>query len=212
MKPNNAAGELCSWMESAEPERIFDSRTVARLEQFYPLSSQPYHEPVFSFPLLTPWACGKLIEAANEAGEWRSQPGDHYPGEECRLSDISAKLDHHFRISFCALANTFLAERYVKYRIAPHTMVSPFLIHYRAGEGVQEMDVHHDGESEITFSIPLRNDHKGCELKFALAPGAGWSGAVGEALCFPGGPTHEHYVTPITEGERYSLTIWTRGV
>ena len=211
MKPNNPAGELCSWMESAEPERVFDAEAIARINPSHE-AQPPRYEPVFSFQFMTQWACEKLIEAAEDSGEWKRQEGDQYPGEECRFADISAKLDHHFRLAFCAIANTYLAEHYVKYRIAPHTMESPFLIRYRAGEGIQEMDVHNDGLSEVTFSIPLRNAHKGCGLKFALAPELGKKGGVGEALCFPGGPTHEHYVTPITEGERYSLTIWTRGV
>lgn len=214
MKPNNAAGEICNWINSAEPSRVFSMEAALRLRMAQQ-GKAPKHEPVFCFPLLTRWACDKLIEAANIADEWRPPVGDYYPGDEVKFSDISAVLDSYFRTAFCAIANTYLAERYIKYRIRPDTIESPFLLRYRAGVGVQEMHVHNDGLSEITFSIPLNEEYKGSGLHFALAPveglEEGWH-AVGEALCFPGGPTHEHYVPPITEGTRYALTIWTRGV
>lgn len=214
MKPNNAAGEIASWINSAEPTRVFSMEAALRLRMAQE-PKEPKAEQVFCFPLLTRWGCEKIIEAAETAGEWRRSEGDAYPGEEMKFSDISTLFDSYFRIAFCAIANTYLAERYVKYRITPDTMESPFIVKYTAGEGIQEMDVHNDGLSEITFSIPLNEEYQGSGLHFALAevPGLeeGWH-AVGEALCFPGGPTHEHYVPPITSGTRYSLTIWTRGV
>lgn len=214
MKPNNPAGEISSWINSAEPSRVFAMEPLLRAKMQHLQFPTPTYEPVFCFPLLTPWACLKLIEAAVEADAWAAPPGDPYPGDEVKLSDISLQLDHSFKLAFCYMANTYLAERYVKYRIAPHTIESAFIIRYRAGQGVQELGVHHDGQSEITFSIPLNDEFEGSGLFFALAPGLpdGWLGNAGDCLCFPGGPTHEHYVKSITEGERYSLTIWTKGV
>lgn len=217
MRENLQAAEILRWLDEGKEAKVFTMPSVVRMFEKPAERSldQLTHEPVFSFGLLTEWACQKLIEAALTTNEWGSEEGDLYPGDEVRLSTISERLDRYFAVAFCAAANSHLAERYAKYRIAPHTISSAFIIRYRAGQGIQELDVHHDGESEMTFSIPLNADYTGSGLFFATAPELGpegWQGAPGECLCFPGGPTHEHYVKPIESGERYSLTIWTKGV
>lgn len=217
MRENLQAAEIIRCLDEGKEAKVFTMPSAARLfEKVEPRSlEQLTHEPVFSFGLLTEWTCQKLIEAALTADQWGSEEGDPYPGDEVRLSTISERLDRYFAVAFCAVANSYLAERYAKYRIAPHTITSAFIIRYRAGQGVQELDVHHDGQSEVTFSIPLNEDYTGSGLHFATAPGLppeGWRSEPGECLCFPGGPSHEHYVKPIESGERYSLTIWTKGV
>lgn len=216
-RENLQAAEIIRALDEGQDAKVFSIPAALRMFE-KPVErtiEELTYEPVFSFPLLTEWTCDKLIEASLTANKWASEEGDNYPGDEVRLHQISPKLERYFAVAFCAAANSYLAERYAKYRIAPNTITGAFIIRYRAGVGVQELGVHHDGMSAMTFSIPLNSGYTGSGLFFATAPELGpegWQGEPGECLCFPGGPTHEHYVKPIESGERYSLTIWTEGV
>lgn len=207
---NPAAGRLCDLLQSTTPELLFDAGLIRAMGEQLP--DIPW-DLVFQFNLLTPLACQLLIEAVEATTEWHALPGDDYAADECRLFDFAPALDQLFRECFCALVNPLLSQHYAKYQITPDSMEPPFVIRYVEGSGVQDMDVHSDGMSLVTFSVPLNDGFTGSGLFFARDPGLpdGFTGPPGRALCFPGGPTHEHYVPPITSGRRYTLTIWTRG-
>ena len=72
-----------------------------------------------------------------------------------------------------------------------------------------KLDLHHD-DSFVSASVKLNDDYIGAELKF---PKQGFSNAaipVGGILVWPSNITHPHKCTNLIEGEKYSLTIWTK--
>lgn len=181
---------------------------------FRPLvEPRPLHisnQYVFTFPALSPDFCQMLIDAAEQAKAWASVEGDPYPGRETRLSDISPVFDELFRKVWAAVVNPWLAEVYPRYTTSADKIETPFIIKQTPVD--PGMDTHFDEVSDVTFSIPLSGDWEGRGLTFPNRSDVpDFSGPVGTALCFPGGPTHAHRVPPISEGHRYSLTIWTRG-
>ena len=72
-----------------------------------------------------------------------------------------------------------------------------------------KLALHHDS-SHVTGSVKLNKNYKGGELFF---PRQGVSNAdipVGKLLLFPGQVTHPHECVELTEGTKYSLTIWSQ--
>lgn len=194
--------------------RMLSSGEAFQREAFWPLAEpQTFlisNQYVFTFPALSAEFCQALMVASENAKVWASVEGDPYPGRETRLVDLSSGLDFLFRKVWAAVANPWLAKYYPKYTTTAEQIESPFIVKQLPGD--PGMDTHFDEVSDVTFSIPLTGGWEGEGLTF---PGRSdcppFKGPVGTALCFPGGPTHAHRVPPITSGERYSLTIWTRG-
>lgn len=71
------------------------------------------------------------------------------------------------------------------------------------------LKLHHD-DSFITGSVKLNNDYKGAELVFPKKNFSNKNIEVGDLIIWPSNITHLHCSTELLEGEKYSLTIWTR--
>ena len=148
--------------------------------------------------------CQRLIEIAEQNAEWKSLPNDTYPAQEIRLKELNIyqELEEHW-------------QKHVKPIIEPYwnPMVvegvrDAFMLKYST-DSQTKLALHHDS-SHVTGSVKLNKNYKGGELFF---PRQGISNAdipVGILLLFPGQVTHPHECVELTEGTKYSLTIWSQ--
>jgi hypothetical protein len=67
----------------------------------------------------------------------------------------------------------------------------------------------HVDDSYISGSIKLNNNYKGGILTFPRQSVTNQNIAIGDLLIWPSQITHPHNSTPLEEGEKYSITIWT---
>ena len=82
-----------------------------------------------------------------------------------------------------------------------------FLIKYEM-EKQRELRVHNDA-SLVTGSVKLNDDYKGGELYFPRQKLSNKDIPIGKCILFPGQVTHAHTSQEITQGIKYSLTIWS---
>ena len=73
----------------------------------------------------------------------------------------------------------------------------------------KELPLHHDA-SYVTGSVKLNEDYKGGNLSFPRQTFTNEQIPRGKLLLFPGAVSHPHECTELTEGTKYSLTIWTQ--
>ena len=83
-----------------------------------------------------------------------------------------------------------------------------FIIKYTM-EGQKKLRVHTDA-SLVTGSVKLNDSYSGGELYFPRQDFSNKDIPVGKCILFPGQVTHCHESKPITEGTKYSLTMWTQ--
>ena len=86
-------------------------------------------------------------------------------------------------------------------------MRDAFIMRY-AMDTQRSLNLHNDA-SLVTGSVKLNDDYEGGEL---IYPRQGISNSdvrVGRMILFPGMVTHGHQSTPLTKGEKFSLTMWS---
>jgi hypothetical protein len=85
----------------------------------------------------------------------------------------------------------------------------PYFVRYNhKDDTVNNLRLHND-ISGISSVIKINNDFKGGETVFPRQDIDTKDMPVGHILVWPGQVTHPHKVNPVTEGIKYSLTIWT---
>ena len=67
----------------------------------------------------------------------------------------------------------------------------------------------HIDDSYISGSIKLNNNYKGGVLRFPRQSVTNQEADIGDLLLWPSQITHPHNSSPLEEGEKYSITIWT---
>ena len=58
--------------------------------------------------------------------------------------------------------------------------------------------------------MKLNDEYKGAALEFPRQEFSNLDIHVGDLICWPSKITHPHRSTQLEEGEKYSLTIWTK--
>ena len=82
----------------------------------------------------------------------------------------------------------------------------PFVLRYSA-QTQPALDPHHDA-ALVSLAMPLSAGHEGGVLTF---PRQHWDSReveVGTFIAFPSRVSHVHWVTPVTAGKRYAMTVW----
>lgn len=163
---------------------------------------------LYSFPLLSEEFVEFLMAVSDQVGRWEPEEGDEYGAPELRLRRISPGLEDVFSEIVRRHINPILRRLYLGvYEVG--WLNPPFLIRYDMHRQ-QDMDLHYDGQSELTFTVALNENFEGGHLEFPRQSFRSDAVPVGHALVFPGGLSHLHRAMPIRSGERRSLTIWTR--
>jgi len=159
---------------------------------------------MFVLPFLTPVYCSALIGAAEAAGGFEPDPGDPVPGHEISIARLSPVV-HEAMEQDIGMRIWPQLRRHWGY-IDYHGINDAFIIKYERG-GQESLRMHHD-VAQVSMSVKLNDGYSGAELEFPRQRGTNADLAVGELLVWPSLVTHPHASRPITDGVKYSLTIW----
>jgi len=148
--------------------------------------------------------CQRMIEIAEQWGEWQSLPLDSYPAQEIRLKQLGLyeELEEHWQAKVKPII-----ERYWNPLVVDGVR-DAFMLKYST-DSQTKLALHHDS-SHVTGSVKLNKNYKGGELIFPRQNISNADIPVGKLLLFPGQVTHPHECVELIEGTKYSLTIWSQ--
>ena len=161
-------------------------------------------DELFAMSCWTPQFCAALIRAAEVAGGFSAQPGDPVPGHEISLALISPRLFEAVQDDMGLRIWPQLQQHWPL--IDYHGINDVFIIKYEKGRQ-EELRQHHD-VAQVSASIRLNDTYEGALLEFPRQNFTNAQLPVGSLLAWPSLVTHPHGSTPITNGTKYSLTIW----
>ena len=157
------------------------------------------------------WAaefCQVLVEAAEAVGDFRPYAPDvrnnAAPGQELRIDRISPRFAEQLDADLERRVIPILKTHW--WPLRPGRTRMPFVLRYSA-ETQPALDPHHDA-ALVSLAMPLSAGHEGGVLTF---PRQHWDSREVEAgtfIAFPSRVSHVHWVTPVTAGTRYAMTVW----
>ena len=147
--------------------------------------------------------CEDLIAIADKHGGWGSLSYDKFPAQEIRLSELKC-LDQLQKVWDESIVP--IVENYWQ-PLQMYGLRDAFVMRY-ALDTQTTLNLHHDA-SLVTGSVKLNDDYLGAELVYPRQGITNKDIPVGKMILFPGQVTHGHECLPLTQGVKYSLTIWT---
>jgi hypothetical protein len=186
-----------------------DGRDIARLLR-YDGAVDPagwYHvlaDEIVEVPFWTPEFCTTVVRAAEAVGAWTADEHDPVPGAEVSLAAISPRLFAHVEDHLAAHVMPLLNEVWPMAEFAG--VQDAFVIKYvpDAGAGLR---LHHD-VAQISGAVRLVDGYEGGVLEFPRQGFENSTVPIGHLVAWPSLVTHPHVATPVTDGVKYSLTIW----
>jgi hypothetical protein len=148
--------------------------------------------------------CSVIIRATHAAGCFSPSAGDPVPGHEVSLALISPRLFENIQNDFGVRIWPQLQKHWPL--IDYHGIQDIFVIKYEVGQQ-EELRLHHD-IAQVSASIKLNDDYEGAELEFPRQKYSNKNLRVGQMLAWPSLVTHPHRSLPITQGVKYSATVW----
>lgn len=149
--------------------------------------------------------CIDLIAKAEKHGGWEPLPDDLFPAQEIRLKELGEgvfeELEKHWTSVVVPMVEAYW------HPIKMYGVRDAFIMKYTP-ETQNKLALHHDA-SLVTGSIKLNEQYKGGSLVYPRQDMSNDNTKVGNCILFPGQVTHGHQCLEITEGTKYSLTIWT---
>ena len=147
--------------------------------------------------------CKKMI-SLSEKHTFKSLSYDKVKGQELRLREFGLwdELEDHWNTNIYPIVHEFWNPCHM------WGMRDAFLIKYEM-EKQKDLPLHNDA-SLVTGSVKLNDDYEGGVLEFPRQKLSNKDIPIGKCILFPGQVTHGHLSTPITEGTKYSLTIWSQ--
>ena len=193
-----------------EAKEVFERIYKQRYDESSPIFSMPadtfevIDKDMLLIDFMTEAQCAELIELAEKNGDWKSLPNDTTPAQELRLKELNLyiALEEHWEKNVKPVIEKYW-DPLVVYGVR-----DAFLLRYSPATQ-SKLKLHHDA-SHVTGSVKLNSNYSGGELSF---PRQGISNAdipVGKLLLFPGQVTHPHECLELTEGVKYSMTIWSQ--
>ena len=157
---------------------------------------------MFIVPTLFRQDVGALVSTlqSTHPDDWESLYGDDVPGDEYRgklLKPLKDLIQDQVLPILRPLINP-----------ADVSEVSDIFA-IRHGGRQRSLKLHND-ISHISGSIKLQSAEEGGELYFPIQ---NWSDRllpIGASVWWPSAMSHPHTTTPVTEGERLSVTVWTK--
>ena len=152
---------------------------------------------------MTPQQCADLIDIADKNGKWAPLPEDKFPAYEIRMKELGLwnELQKYWEEQVYPVV-----EKYW-WPMAMYGLRDAFVMRYCV-ETQKNLPMHNDA-SLVTGSVKLNEDYKGASLNFPRQDINNDDIDVGKMILFPGMVTHGHECTTLTEGVKYSLTMWT---
>jgi len=148
--------------------------------------------------------CSVIIRATHAAGCFSPSAGDPVPGHEVSLALISPRLFENIQNDLGVRIWPQLQKHWPL--IDYHGIQDIFVIKYEVGQQ-EELRLHHD-IAQVSASIKLNDDYEGAELEFPRQKYSNKNLRVGQMLAWPSLVTHPHRSLPITQGVKYSATVW----
>ena len=152
--------------------------------------------------------CRTLVEAAEAVGGFEALEHDLLnnaaPGLELRINRIAPPFAERFEADFQRRIVPVIKTHWWPLKTGKTRM--PFVLRY-SPDTQAALDPHHDA-AMVSFAMPLNAGYSGGLLTF---PRQHWDSReveVGTLIAFPSRVTHVHWVTPVTEGTRYAMTVW----
>ena len=161
---------------------------------------------IYSTPFWTPGYCADLIKELNSRPElFYAQNPDGYAASELNLYNLSRV----FSIDICkqVMDKCLPSLLYVFPLLNILGFTSPYFVRYGPGD-VKNMRLHHD-VSLVSMLVKLNDNFTGGDLVFPRQNYNNKDLPVGYALFWPGQVTHPHQVLDVTQGTKFSLTVWS---
>lgn len=175
-------------------------------ELFHPIELNPVSSNILHTKFLPVEICEALLSTALKLDTWEYNPRLVYHTDDIHIKE---SLPEWYSLIETGLLEAFdRAADYWNIESAEISIASMFAVRYHMS-GKLDLKVHHD-DSYITGSIKLNNSYKGGELFFPRLKFTNKNIDTGDLLLWPGQITHPHGSLPLTEGEKYSITIWTK--
>jgi hypothetical protein len=161
-------------------------------------------DEIVELPFWTPEFCMTVVQAAEAVGAWTPDEHDPVPGNEVSLAAISPRLFTHVEDHLAAHVMPLVNEVWPVAEFAG--VQDAFVIKYVAG-GAGALRLHHD-VAQISASVRLVDGYVGGALEFPRQSFVNSSVPIGHLLLWPSLVTHPHVAAPVTDGVKYSLTVW----
>jgi hypothetical protein len=162
---------------------------------------------ILEIPFLTPVFCAELCSIAAQRGVFKPIADDgKFAADEMRIRTVASAIEEFLVAAAVEFIGPILWNTW---GYSPTVFAPLFVTRYRS-DGVAGIPIHHDRQSDVTFTVPLNSNFVGGGLFFPRQQVLAGLGSVGRAVVFPGRVTHPHCALPVTDGERYVLTFWTR--
>lgn len=173
-----------------------------------PMSGATYvvDQDIIVTPFWTPEYCAEVVKVCKQLHDrFQYDPSVDYATDDLQLTHISSLLMADYREHFRHRIVPLLDKVYLTIRV--EGLFSPFIVRY-APDKKRTLDLHWD-LSMVSMSVKLNDDYEGSKIIFPRQGLDNSTVPVGHAMIWPSLVTHPHYVTDITQGEKYSLTCWS---
>jgi len=169
-----------------------------------PEVKQQLDRDMYTCSFLSKEMCNYLIELGDKNGNWNPLPGDKFPAQEIRVSEIGLWQE------FSDIFDEEIGPLYESlwFPIQHYGLRDAFLMRY-ALDTQRDLPLHHDA-SLVTGSVKLNDAYTGARLYFPRQDICNTKVPVGDMILFPGQVTHGHTCEKLLSGVKYSLTFWTK--
>ena len=175
-------------------------------ELFHKIEFKPASQDILHTKFLTEEICSILLQAVKQKDTWNRNNRLPYYTDDIHLDkDLP---EWHEVLTTGVEEALKVASGYWGIGVGEAEVASMFAIRYTLDTQIK-LDFHHD-DSYISGSIKLNNNYSGGELYFPRQNFANKSISIGDLILWPGQLTHPHGSLALTEGEKYSITIWTK--
>ena len=152
---------------------------------------------------MTQEQCERLIDLADNNGNWDSLQYDKFPAQEIRLKELGLWEELNKKWEEFIVP---IVEEYWK-PMEMYGLRDAFVMRYNL-ETQKDLPLHTDA-SLVTGSIKLNDDYEGADLFYPRQNISNKDIPVGKMILFPGAVTHGHECLPLSKGTKYSFTIWS---
>lgn len=152
---------------------------------------------------LSPEMCDRMIEIADQNGQWGSLSYDKFPAQEIRLTELNLwdSMEKHWEEVIYPIVEEFWKP------LQMYGLRDAFVMRYSM-DTQKNLRLHNDA-SLVTGSVKLNDNYEGADLFFPRQNISNKDIPVGKCILFPGQLTHGHTCQELISGVKYSLTMWT---
>jgi hypothetical protein len=169
-------------------------------------SYQKVGNDIYMMDFIGPNDCLKLIQQAEDYGNWESLYGDNVPGKEIRIEKFNPIMFNEMKKYFERHISKFVNE--VWWPTPKAELRDAFIIKFEPG-GQDSLPCHNDS-SLVSGIVKLNNEYEGGETYWPRQHFSNMHQPVGSIVLWPGQLTHGHEGKKVTKGTKYNLVFWTK--